>query len=111
MDILHEFCHYLLCPEKRLQQDEFGLGSGFRRNPIETASDLDYFKRQEEEEAVCVLAYSFMIHLRMPKAIIRREIYDQNFESFDRDDLSVCRSFIHKRKDRINKRLGGTSLL
>lgn len=102
LDILHEFCHYLLCAPQRLKRDEFGLGQGFRSNPLLISYQTIPANGQKEEEAVCMLAASFMLHFRLGHGTIKDQLTEQSFWSFNPDDIK----FILKRKNQINKRLG-----
>lgn len=110
LDILHEFCHYLLCDDERLKCDEFGLGQGFRDNAIPAVRTISCGLAQEEEEAVCILAYSFICHMRLGALVLKEQIVNQNFDSYYEAALEIDKGFIRERKERINSRLAGMRL-
>lgn len=110
LDILHEFCHYLLCDDERLKCDEFGLGQGFRDNAIPAVRTISCGLAQEEEEAVCILAYSFICHMRLSILVLKEQIVNQNFDGYHEDGLKADIEFIRKRKERIDSRLAGIRL-
>lgn len=106
LHVLHEFCHYLLCSKDRLAYDEFGLGRGFRSNAMDAKRVLNDATAYQEEEAVCLLAASFMLHMRMGKGIVGYQLQDQNFDGYDKSFFKKSIRFIRNRKKTINKKLG-----
>lgn len=105
-EILHEFCHYLLCSQRRLSCNEFGLGRGFRFNSLRARPVISKAQAQKEETCVCLLTYSIEKSWRIPTTVIGSEILEESFCGMTEKEFNNIVAHILACRDRIQQRCG-----
>ncbi len=102
----HEVSHFLICPEKRLEFNDFGLGIGFnsdKKTPIKTTERTS----AQEENLACFLEWVMMYNY-LPEKDKKKRIFTvmshEAFYDFEMNDYINISNRLYKLRGKMKKK-------